>query len=124
MNEAERHINTIHLRPYSWSCSRLGSPMMAFQTRTLGVDVFDICGFCGYEFQRPESTDPLMTDEDTERLVLHLRGQHKLGECNPTKKFFREDLFGQHLKSSHAAEPGLWMKCLENACKADENAGS
>ncbi len=121
MNEAERHINTIHLRPYSWSCSRLESPLMAFQTRTFGADVFDICGFCGLEFKRPQNDDPLA--DDTEGLMLHLRSQHKLGECNPTKKFFREDLFGQHLKTSHAAEPGVWMKCLENACKADENTG-
>ncbi len=122
MNEAERHINTIHLRPYSWSCSNLTTPMMAFQATTTGSDVFDVCGYCGREFSRPEKGDPLAGPDNTEHLVLHLRSQHKLGECNATKKFFREDLFGQHLKSSHAAESGVWMKCLENACKTEESA--
>jgi len=120
MNEAERHINTIHLRPYSWSCGKLESPLQAFQCVTSGSDIFDVCGFCGHEFKRSSGDEPL-ADEDTERLVLHLQTQHKVGECNTAKKFFREDLFGQHLKSSHAAEPGVWMKCLENACKTDEN---
>jgi hypothetical protein len=119
MNEAERHINTIHLRPYSWSCTKLESPLKAFQRVVLGADVYDVCGFCGHEFKRDGSGDTL-SDADSERLLLHAKGEHKMGECNAAKKFYREDLFGQHLKASHGAEPGAWMKCLENACKTEE----
>jgi len=119
MNEAERHINTIHLRPFSWSCAKLGSPLSAFQRITAGQDVFDVCGFCGREFKRSEGGE-VPTEADSDRLVVHAQVDHKMGECNAAKKFYREDLFGQHLKASHAAEPGVWMKSLENACKTEE----
>ncbi|EPE07124.1 zinc c2h2 finger domain containing protein [Ophiostoma piceae UAMH 11346] len=120
MNEAERHITTIHLRPFSWSCRRLATHEAAYQCvtdtdETGAVKTYDVCGFCGKQFER--GVDP------PGALAVHVEVDHKLHECKASaKKFYREDMFGQHLKLSHAAEAGVWLKFLENACKADEKA--
>lgn len=120
MNEAERHITTIHLRPFSWSCRRLATHEAAYQCvtdtdETGTVKTFDVCGFCGKQFER--GVDPPSS------LAVHVEVDHKLHECKASaKKFYREDMFGQHLKLSHAAEAGVWLKFLENACKAQEKA--
>ncbi|KIH95155.1 c2h2 finger domain containing protein [Sporothrix brasiliensis 5110] len=131
MNEAERHITTIHLRPFSWSCRRLATPLLAFQRVSDGTTTYDVCGFCGRQFQRPASLssnsggDSVAGANDKaahdQALTLHIEIDHKLHDCKASaKKFYREDMFGQHLKLSHAAEPGVWLKYLENACKAEE----
>lgn len=132
MNEAERHITTIHLRPFSWSCRRLATPLLAFQRVSDGTTAYDVCGFCGRQFERPASLsanggDGSSVANTNERnahdqaLTLHIEVDHKLHDCKASaKKFYREDMFGQHLKLSHAAEPGVWLKYLENACKAEE----
>lgn len=46
--------------------------------------------------------------------------EHKFGECNQTKKFYRADHFRQHLKHSHAGTSGKWTNVLENACMVEE----
>lgn len=127
MNEAERHITTIHLRPFSWSCRRLATPLLAFQRVSNGTELYDVCGFCGKQFRRlpEEGGAAAAADYTTEtQLLVHIEIDHKLHDCKASaKKFYREDMFGQHLKLSHAAEPGVWLKYLENACKAEEKEG-
>ncbi len=45
---------------------------------------------------------------------------HKFGECSPSKKFFRADHFGEHLKHSHAGTSGTWLDLLKLTCQKDE----
>ncbi|CAK7222074.1 hypothetical protein SBRCBS47491_004746 [Sporothrix bragantina] len=129
MNEAERHITTIHLRPFSWSCRRLATPLLAFQRVSDDTESYDVCGFCGKQFRRPPDEATFLPGDsndyaDESQLVAHVEVDHRLHECKASaKKFYREDMFGQHLKLSHAAEPGVWLKYLENACKAEEKDG-
>ncbi|OAA57505.1 c2h2 finger domain containing protein [Niveomyces insectorum RCEF 264] len=127
MNEAERHITTIHLRPFSWSCKRLGMPLQAYQCLSDGTMSYDVCGFCGRQFPRPAPDNDESDNNDpshqrhADMLTAHVEVHHKLRDCKASgKKFYREDMFGQHLKLSHAAEPGIWLKYLENVCKAEE----
>ncbi len=119
MKEAERHITTIHLRPHSWSCANLANPLQAFQCANTEAYAFSSCGFCGQEFRR-SGVDAPLTDAESEQLLAHMQATHAFGECTKAKKFYREDLFRQHLKTSHAAESGKWIKFLEKACRADE----
>ncbi|RPA79265.1 hypothetical protein BJ508DRAFT_198343, partial [Ascobolus immersus RN42] len=108
-NEAERHQNSLHLRKHSWSCAALTSPESAFHpSKTSSAD---ICGYCGQEFPLPANWDARM---------LHLTSDHKFGECNQAKKFFRADHFRQHLKHSHSGTSGKWTNQLETACMKDE----
>ncbi|CAK7272065.1 hypothetical protein SEPCBS57363_004942 [Sporothrix epigloea] len=127
MNEAERHITTIHLRPHSWSCRRLATPLSAFQRVSDGTESYDVCGFCGKQFRHTsDSADTVELGEyaDKAQLLAHIEVDHKLHDCKASaKKFYREDMFGQHLKLSHAAESGLWLKYIENTCKAEEKEG-
>ncbi|CAK7275245.1 hypothetical protein SEPCBS119000_006596 [Sporothrix epigloea] len=127
MNEAERHITTIHLRPYSWSCRRLATPLSAFQRVSDGTESYDVCGFCGKQFRRSidevtnSNTIQFGGSTDQAQLLAHIEVDHKLHDCKASaKKFYREDMFGQHLKLSHAAESGMWLKHIENACKVEE----
>lgn len=108
-NEAERHQNSLHLRKHSWSCASLTTPTAVFH-QNKGCDA-DICGYCGQEF-------PLPADWNARQ--AHLTMEHKFGECNQTKKFFRADHFRQHLKHSHAGTSGKWTNILENTCMRDE----
>lgn len=143
-NEAERHQNSLHLRKHSWSCSVLTSFEDAFHStppnslapaqphpdgfidisggeeqsqsqsqsyQALHSTATDTCGYCGQEFVNPPNWP--------ER-VDHLNTEHKFGECNQTKKFFRADHFRQHLKHSHAGTSGKWTNELEKACMKDE----
>jgi hypothetical protein len=139
-NEAERHQNSLHLRRYSWSCAALHSPHTAFHPSTMtipsvptapdspnrtlpapnsilpaessnGSAAHDICGYCGKAFPNPPNWD--LRSE-------HLVHEHKFGECNQHKKFFRADHFRQHLKHSHQAGSGKWTNVLENTCMKDE----
>lgn len=71
----------------------------------------DTCGYCGKSFPNPPDWDA-RTD--------HLITEHKFGECNQHKKFFRADHFRQHLKHSHGAGSGKWTNVLENTCMRDE----
>lgn len=109
-NEAERHQNSLHLRRHSWSCAALAGYEAAFHPSTSAADV-DICGYCGEEYSNPP---------DWKDRIQHLTNNHKFGQCNQSKKFFRADHFRQHLKHSHDGTSGKWTNMLENACMKDE----
>lgn len=109
-NEAERHQNSLHLRKHSWSCAALSGAEAAFHPSSQRAGA-DVCGYCGKEFTGPESWDIRRE---------HLITEHKFGECNQGKKFFRADHFRQHLKHSHSGTTGKWTNVLENACMRDE----
>ena len=111
-NEAERHQNSLHLRKHSWSCAALaGNFRAAFHESPLRPSLADTCGFCGKEFPVPVQWNAR---------VEHLTTEHKFGECNQAKKFYRADHFRQHLKHSHSGASGKWTNVLENACMRDE----
>ena len=112
-NEAERHQNSLHLRKHSWSCAALGGVPAAFHPSHIHPTSCDVCGYCGEEFPNPPNWDVR---------AEHLCQQHKFGECNQAKKFFRADHFRQHLKHSHAGTSGKWTNMLENACQKEEAA--
>ena len=118
-NEAERHQNSLHLRPHSWSCAALRSFQAAFHgsvspsCQTSTGPSHDTCGYCGEEFTN-------FPRPDWDRRFEHLTTVHKFGECNNVKKFFRADHFRQHLKHSHAGTSGKWTNILENACMKEE----
>lgn len=124
-NEAERHMNSLHLRRHSWSCSVLASYDRAFHESTNYPGQADTCGYCGEDFHRsgaPASSrkSKITTDEDWDARIRHLQEVHKFGECNSSKKFFRADHFRQHLKHSHAGTSGKWTNMLETACMIEE----
>ncbi|KAL2752405.1 hypothetical protein ACRALDRAFT_2029655 [Sodiomyces alcalophilus JCM 7366] len=128
-NEAERHQNSLHVRPHSWSCSALTSHERAFHESTNRPGEADTCGYCGEEF--PRSGRPLVpsaprqvTGQDLEDRARHLQEVHKFRECNSSKKFYRADHFRQHLKHSHAGTSGKWTNMLENACMMEEDPNS
>ncbi|KAL7268238.1 hypothetical protein RUND412_009150 [Rhizina undulata] len=110
-NEAERHQNSLHLRKHSWSCAALSSCEAAFHQSPQRPNSADICGYCGKEFQNPPQWNTR---------TEHLMTEHKFGECNQSKKFYRADHFRQHLKHSHSGTSGKWTNLLENACMRDE----
>jgi len=112
-NEAERHQNSLHIRQYSWSCAALTDPSAAFHPASPApvLSASDLCGYCGQDFPNPPNWD--LRKE-------HLNVNHKYGECNKTKKFYRADHFRQHLKHTHAGASGKWTNQLENACMQNE----
>lgn len=111
-NEAERHQNSLHLRKHSWSCASLaGNYEAAFHPSTHRPNFADVCGYCGKEFPVPAQWNAR---------IEHLTAEHKFGECNQSKKFYRADHFRQHLKHSHSGTSGKWTNILENACMRDE----
>ncbi|KAG8527967.1 uncharacterized protein KY384_006883 [Bacidia gigantensis] len=130
-NEAERHQNSIHRRDSSWSCAALAddfvtaffpnnappsgtSPIQQQAPQTSnGVAACDICGYCGEEF----TNEP---QPDWEKRHQHLITQHKFGDCNRSKKFYRADHFRQHLKHSHGGKSGKHTNALEQACLRNE----
>src|SRR5262245_34489103 len=111
----ERHQNSLHLRPQSWSCSSLQTPQAAFYREETadGEPAFDCCGYCGQNFTNPPNY--------VERQA-HVITTHKFGECNHQKKFYRADHFRQHLKHSHGGTSGKWTNQLEQACMREEAA--
>lgn len=117
-NERERHQNSLHLRHHSWSCAAISGFEAAFHlstsaiSQTPGGPSDHVCGYCGEEF-------PNLLCNWKAR-IEHLINVHKFGECNQTKKFFRDDHFCQHLKHSHAGTNGKWINMLEDACMKDE----
>jgi hypothetical protein len=124
-NEAKRHMKSLHLRHYSWSCSALNSYDRAFHESTRFPGQADTCGYCGEDFQRSgTATGPersrVATDEEWDERIRHLQEAHKFGRCNSTKKFFRADHFRQHLKQIHRGASGKWYNKLEAACMIEE----
>uniref|UniRef100_A0A8H7K6C3 C2H2-type domain-containing protein n=1 Tax=Bionectria ochroleuca TaxID=29856 RepID=A0A8H7K6C3_BIOOC len=124
-NEAERHQNSLHVRPHSWSCSALKDYKRAFHESNSRPYEADTCGYCGEDFSRsgrsPGSNGPrYATERDWEERSRHLQDCHEFGECNTSKKFFRADNFRQHLKHSHAGVSGKWTNMLETACMINE----
>ena len=128
-NEMERHQNSLHLRRHSWSCASIANKYQAvFHPSTTippntnnpstqitpsdALSLTDVCGYCGEEF----SNEP----RDWVMRAAHLTNQHKFGECNQSKKFYRADHFRQHLKHSHSGTPGKWTNMLEQACMREE----
>ena len=115
----------------SWSCAELEKPEDAFFPTSSfvptttgggfppplplpnGVPQTDLCGYCGDEF----SNSPI----DWEARQQHLVSQHKFGECNRAKKFYRADHFRQHLKHSHGGKTGKHTNALEQRCAKDES---
>ncbi|ROT38272.1 hypothetical protein SODALDRAFT_360624 [Sodiomyces alkalinus F11] len=128
-NEAERHQNSLHVRPHSWSCSALTSHERAFHESTNRPGEADTCGYCGEEFPRSgravvPSAPRQVTSQNLEERARHLQEVHKFRECNSSKKFYRADHFRQHLKHSHSGMSGKWTNMLENACMMEEDANS
>ncbi|KAK4161230.1 Fez family zinc finger protein 2 [Cladorrhinum sp. PSN259] len=123
--EAERHINAIHLKSDSWSCKPLhDDPLLAFYSEVYhGDQVWDVCAYCGGGFIRKGPAGLLVPihdtpdDEDKKVLIAHLEKVHKLADCDRQKNFYRADNFRQHLKNTHVAKPGKWLKVLEKVCR-------
>ncbi|KAL1835958.1 hypothetical protein VTJ49DRAFT_5762 [Mycothermus thermophilus] len=136
--EAERHLNAIHLKSDFWSCKALENPLHAYHTTSRkphqpsdnddSITVLDVCGFCGGEFprrRRRHADGEEVLCQDTEELVKHVESVHRIRECDRNKKFYRADNFRQHLKGTHVALPGRWLKVLERGCrsgKAEESS--
>ena len=138
-NEAERHQNSLHLRRHSWSCATLENYEAAFhrctmvppntgstqspqqvplpQTQTSQLEQqdapYDVCGYCGQQFSN-------LPERNWVERSQHLTSEHKFGECNQSKKFYRADHFRQHLKHSHGGTSGKWTNMLEAACMKEE----
>ena len=123
-NESERHQNSVHLDRYAWSCSTLSVFDNVFHNSPTGPDSWDVCGYCGLEFPRSGKGigQSAINHVDWAKRLYHLREVHRFGECNSSKKFFREDHFRQHLKHCHAGTRGKWTDALTNACMTKEKA--
>ncbi|AEO54510.1 hypothetical protein MYCTH_2297159 [Thermothelomyces thermophilus ATCC 42464] len=115
--EAERHLNAIHLKADFWSCKALEDPLQAYHTQSYQGTTWDVCGFCGGEFVRKDGDDGVPALDRAE-LVAHVESVHRISDCDRNKKFYRADNFRQHLKNTHVALPGRWLKALENACRS------
>lgn len=114
-SELERHKNSVHLGPFSWSCGALDDEIYNLIYPSFTFSIFDTCGYCGAKF--PNHPSP-----DWEARRAHINDVHKFDECNNCKKFRRVDHFRQHLKHSHAGIIGEWMKKLEKAGMRDKPA--
>ncbi|KAL2160967.1 hypothetical protein VTH06DRAFT_8679 [Thermothelomyces fergusii] len=117
--EAERHLNAIHLKADFWSCRALEDPLRAYHAQSYQGTTWDVCGFCGGGFVRKDGGGgggvPVV---DRAELVAHVESVHRVSDCDRNKKFYRADNFRQHLKNTHVALPGKWLKALENACRS------
>jgi hypothetical protein len=124
--EAERHINSLHLRRYSWSCAAISSFKDVFYPSSTRPHDAEVCGYCGEEVLCTGPVDEhgvkIAAQSDCDLRYEHLSKVHNFRQCNLAKKFFRVDHFRQHLKHSHRGVNGNWMKVLENACMEDEQA--
>lgn len=107
-NDARRHEASTHLQENSWSCDGLRTCEDAFSTTTRGGVVCHECAFCGQIF------DAVSTDQH--QRLDHLIQQHKFGQCDRRKKFYRADNFEQHLKYGHASARGEWTRVLKRRC--------
>ncbi|KAM7195931.1 hypothetical protein V8F20_007296 [Naviculisporaceae sp. PSN 640] len=124
--ETERHINAIHLKSDYWTCEVLRNPLLAFHAENISGSTYDVCGFCGGDFERKPpglagSGACLERDEkgiNIFELISHLDSVHRRGECNLERKFYRVDNFRTHLKTAHVAKAGKWLKILERNCRS------
>lgn len=113
---ATRHQNSVHFRHYSWSCGAIPSLDATFRPSILPTSqrptdpAITPCSYCGKEF--PQS--------DWANRLDHLINIHKVGLCDQSKKFYREDHFRQHLKHCHAGKIGKWVVFLEELCMRTE----
>lgn len=105
----------MHNRSHSWSCSSLGSYERVFYDSKSRQGQADTCGFCGVDFDRTATTKYARypSDDDWEKRIAHLKDHHNFRECNLSKEFYRVDHFRMHLKHSHEALSGDWMRYLE-----------
>ncbi|KAI1856956.1 uncharacterized protein JN550_013558 [Neoarthrinium moseri] len=127
-NEAERHLNSLHVRRHSWSCSVLLSAgyNKAFHEDINCPGAADVCGYCGAQFLRGGGAADralLPTEQDWDERLRHLQEMHNFLGCNFRKKFFRANHFRQHLKHSHTGMSGKWTNVLETACMIQEESG-
>jgi hypothetical protein len=105
-------MNAIHVKSDFWSCKALEDLLLAYDTETVDGGAWDVCRFCGFGFLRENGA------VDRDKLVNHVEATHRIGECDPSKNFYRADNFRQHLKNTHAATPGRWLKTLEHVCRS------
>lgn len=93
------------------------NPFVAFHQEVYeDGTAYDICGFCGGGFPR-NLDSPDGEERRASELVAHLEDIHHYGECNREKEFYRVDNFRQHLKTTHVAKQGKWLKDLEARCR-------
>jgi hypothetical protein len=99
-----RHRYFEHLRGDEWSCFRLRSPKIAFESETVqckdtqtNLEIFDVCGYCGMQF-------PILNYH------CHLEEAHGSLRCDETYYLFGD--FRQHLMNSHAATPNPVMDSM------------
>ncbi|RFU29939.1 hypothetical protein B7463_g6384, partial [Scytalidium lignicola] len=114
-NETQRHMNSLHLRQHSWSCSNIDDILLAFQTTPQQPLPVDTCGYCGQQFLHSDDSGT-WTQEDVALRESHLKDVHMIGACNQEKRFFRADHFRQHLKHSHRGVNGSWTNRIEELC--------
>lgn len=107
--EADRHTKAVHIKSHYWTCKAMEDPLVAFHQETHNDVVWDVCGLCGGGFVQGEGR--------AAELLGHLEGIHHYGECNREKEFYRVDNFRQHLKTTHEARQGKWLKDLEARCR-------
>lgn len=98
------------------------NPSVVFHQEVFEDGTWDICGFCGGGFLRSgEAVDS--EERRVGELVSHLEKVHHYGECNREKEFYRVDNFRQHLKTTHVAKQGKWLKDLEAKCRTTTKGG-
>lgn len=119
--EADRHTKAVHIKSHYWSCKALENPSVAFHQEVYDDGKYDICGFCGGGFPQGLNA-PDAEEKRTSELVEHLEKYH-YGKCNREKEFYRVDNFRQHLRTTHVAKQGQWLKFLEAKCRMTTNAG-
>ncbi|KAK1829411.1 Fez family zinc finger protein 2 [Podospora conica] len=108
--EADRHTKAVHIKSHYWTCKAMENPLVVFHQETHNDVVWDVCGLCGGGFVQSG-------EGRSAELLGHLEGIHHYGECNREKEFYRVDNFRQHLKTTHEAKQGKWLKDLEARCR-------
>ncbi|KAK3363167.1 hypothetical protein B0T25DRAFT_32047 [Lasiosphaeria hispida] len=121
--EADRHRNAVHIKSDYWTCGALENPLVAFQRETHEERVWEVCGFCGGGFAQETEASAARDESHTSELLVHLESVHHHGECSREKKFYRVDNFRQHLKTTHVARQGNWLKILEGKCRTTKGGG-
>ncbi|KAK0730161.1 hypothetical protein B0H67DRAFT_474660 [Lasiosphaeris hirsuta] len=121
--EADRHRNAVHIKSDYWTCGALENPLVAFQRETHEGQGWEVCGFCGGGFAQETEASAARDKSHTSELLVHLESVHHHGECSREKKFYRVDNFRQHLKTTHVAKQGNWLKILEGKCRTTKGHG-
>jgi hypothetical protein len=114
--EADRHTKAVHIKSHYWTCKAMDEPSAVFHQEVYEDGTYDICGFCGGGFLR-NADGAEGQERRVAELVSHLEKVHHFGECNREKEFYRVDNFRQHLKTTHVAKQGKWLKDLEAKCR-------